>query len=110
MTSPKAEEDPECIWNYSFRQFGMVKADEYIGRISAVFHVLGVHQIGTPRPEPGEKIFALPSEKHVIYFIPETTVVTISRILNPSQENLRHQPWRKTSPTFNALLDGYTAW
>lgn len=30
--TPKAEEDPEAIWDFSFRQFGIVQADEYIGR------------------------------------------------------------------------------
>lgn len=38
--TPKAEEDLEAIWNYSFRQFGVIQADGYIGRIDAVFYVL----------------------------------------------------------------------
>ena len=39
--TPKAEEDLEAIWDYSFRQFGVVQADAYIGRIAAVFHGTG---------------------------------------------------------------------
>ena len=38
--TPKAEEDLEAIWDYSFRQFGIVQADAYIERIAAVFDVL----------------------------------------------------------------------
>lgn len=33
--TPKAEEDLEAIWDYSFRQFGVILADAYIGRIAA---------------------------------------------------------------------------
>lgn len=59
--TPKAEEDLEAIRNYSFRQFGVVQADEYIGRIAAVFDVLAMHEIGTQRAELGANIFSLPS-------------------------------------------------
>nr|WP_318605294.1 type II toxin-antitoxin system RelE/ParE family toxin [Enterobacter asburiae] len=40
--TPKAEEDLEAIWGYSFRQFGIVQADAYISRIAAVFNVLAI--------------------------------------------------------------------
>lgn len=52
--TPKAEEDLEAIWNYSFRQFGVVQADEYIDRIAAVFDALARHEI--------ENIFRFPNE------------------------------------------------
>jgi toxin ParE1/3/4 len=55
--TPKAEEDLEAIWDYSFRQFGVVQADAYIGRIAAVFDVLAMHDIGTHRAS-WEKISA----------------------------------------------------
>lgn len=29
--TPEAEEDLEAIWDYSFRQFGIVQADAYMG-------------------------------------------------------------------------------
>lgn len=45
--TPKAEEDLEAIWDYSFRQFGIIQVDAYIGRIAAVFDVLAMHDIGT---------------------------------------------------------------
>lgn len=40
--TPKAEADLEAIWNYSFRQFGLEKADAYIDRLASVFGVLSV--------------------------------------------------------------------
>lgn len=43
----KAEEDMKAIWDYSFRQFGVIQADESIGRIAAVFDMIGMHEIGT---------------------------------------------------------------
>lgn len=64
--TPKAEEDLDIIWDYSFRQFGVAQADEYIGRIAAVFDVLATHNSGTQRPELGEDIYSQPVEKHMI--------------------------------------------
>lgn len=92
--TPKAEEDLEAIWDYSFRQFGVVQADEYIGRIAAVFDVLAMHEIGTQRAELGEDIFSLPVEQHMLYFVSSHYVVTIIRILSQSQDSARHDPWR----------------
>ncbi|HGN8993483.1 TPA: type II toxin-antitoxin system RelE/ParE family toxin [Klebsiella michiganensis] len=92
--TPKAEEDLETIWDYSFRQFGVAQADEYIGRLAAIFDVLATHEIGTPRPELGENICSLPVEKHMIYFISSYSAVTIIRILSQSQDTSRHEPWR----------------
>lgn len=92
--TPKAEEDLVAIWEYSFRQFGVIQADEYIGRIAAVFDVLATHDIGTHRPELGEDIFSLPVAQHTIYFVPSHSVITIIRILSQSQDTMRHEPWR----------------
>lgn len=92
--TPKAEEDLEAIWNYSFRQFGVIQADEYVGRIAAVFDVLATHDIGTRRPELGEDIFSQPVAEHIIYFVPVHSVITIIRILSQSQDTIRHDPWR----------------
>lgn len=92
--TPKAEEDLDIIWDYSFRQFGVAQADEYIGRIAAVFDVLATHNIGTQRQELGEDIYSQPVEKHMIYFVSSYAVVTIIRILSQSQDISRHEPWR----------------
>lgn len=39
--TPKATEDLEEIWLYSYEQFGVVKADEYVGQFSDIFEMLG---------------------------------------------------------------------
>ncbi|NMD68646.1 type II toxin-antitoxin system RelE/ParE family toxin [Enterobacter sp. DNRA5] len=82
------------MWDYSFRQFGIVQADAYIGRISAVFDVLAMHDIGTQRAELGDNICSLPVEQHMIYFVSSHSVVTVIRILSQSQDTERHEPWR----------------
>lgn len=92
--TPRAEKDLEAIWNYSFRQFGIVQADEYIGRLGAVFDVLARHDVGARRAELGDNIYSLPVEQHMIYFVPAHSIVTVIRILSQSQDTLRHDPWR----------------
>ena len=93
--TPKAEDDLVAIWDYSFRQFGVVQADEYIDRIAAVFDVLATHNIGIQRPELGEDICSIPVVQHMIYFVPSHSMITIIRILSQSQDTVRHLlPWR----------------
>ncbi len=57
MKEIEAKEAPEAIWDYSFRQFGVVQADEYFDRIASVFGVLTMHELGTQCAELGEDIF-----------------------------------------------------
>lgn len=66
--TPKASQDLEDIWFYGYHQFGEEQADKYINHISDIFRILGENNIGTPRPELGEYINALPFERHIIYF------------------------------------------
>ncbi|NUM93014.1 type II toxin-antitoxin system RelE/ParE family toxin [Escherichia coli] len=66
---PKANEDLEGIWYYSYHHFGEPQADRYVEHLSDVLQILSNNNIGTPRPELGEGIFVLPFERHVIYFL-----------------------------------------
>ncbi|ECL8859719.1 type II toxin-antitoxin system RelE/ParE family toxin [Salmonella enterica] len=52
------------------------------------------HNIGTPRPELGEYIFALPVERHMIYFLQTDTEIVIIRILSQHQDVGRHFNWQ----------------
>lgn len=90
---PKALQYMDNIWLYSFEHFGLVKADDYVGHLSDIFDVLANHKLGVSRPDLGENIFSLPIERHIIFFIPNTDVVTIIRVLNQSQNVTRHMPW-----------------
>ncbi|CND12619.1 ParE toxin protein [Yersinia intermedia] len=92
--TPKAVDDLENIWLYGQIQFGLAKADEYVARFSDIFDILARHEIGTQRSELGENIFSLPIEKHVIFFVPSESSITVIRILNQSQDVNRHITWR----------------
>ena len=90
--SPKATEDLEAIWCYGYVHYGVKQADEYIDRLSAAFSMLATHQIGTFRPELGDRMHSLPVEKHVVFFISSRLAITVVRILSQSVDVIRHLP------------------
>ncbi len=92
--TPKATEDLESIWFYSYARYGEVKADEYVSYLSDVFIILAAHNVGTSRPELGKDMFSLPARQHVIFFVPTSESVTTVRILNHAQYVCRHIKWR----------------
>lgn len=91
--TPKASQDPEDIWFYGYQHFGEEQANRYIHQISDIFQILGENRIGTPRPEPGEYIKALPFERQIIYFLQTDTDIII-RILSQNQDAGRHLNWQ----------------
>ncbi|WP_202306525.1 type II toxin-antitoxin system RelE/ParE family toxin [Dryocola clanedunensis] len=91
--TPKAAEDMESIWLYSYDRYGETKADEYIDRISMVLKMLISHEIGASRPELGKNIFSIPAEQHVIFFVSHCSRITVIRILSHAQDALRHLAW-----------------
>ncbi|EBG3215772.1 type II toxin-antitoxin system RelE/ParE family toxin [Salmonella enterica subsp. enterica] len=84
--APKASQDPENIWYYGHHHFGEEQADRYINQISGIFQVMSENNSGTPRPEPGEYICALPVERHMLYFIQTDTDIIIIRIVSQQQD------------------------
>lgn len=92
--TPKASQDLEDIWYYGYHHFGEEKADKYINQISDIFQVISNHNIGTPRPELGEYICALPVERHMIYFLQTDTEIAIIRILSQHQDAGHHLNWQ----------------
>ncbi|HFZ8994117.1 TPA: type II toxin-antitoxin system RelE/ParE family toxin [Citrobacter freundii] len=91
--TPKASKDLEAIWLYGYQHFGESQADNYIGHLSEIFDILSIHSIGTPRPELGELIYALPFESHIIYFLQTDRDIIVIRILSQSQDAARHLRW-----------------
>ncbi|MBH5326240.1 type II toxin-antitoxin system RelE/ParE family toxin [Salmonella enterica] len=91
--TPKASQDLEDIWYYGYHHFGEEQADRYINQLSGIFQVMSDHNIGTPRPELGEYIFALPVERHMLYFLQTDTEIIIIRILSQHQDAGRHLNW-----------------
>ncbi|EHT04831.1 type II toxin-antitoxin system RelE/ParE family toxin [Klebsiella oxytoca] len=92
--TPKASQDLENIWYYGYPHFGEEQADRYINQISGIFLVLSDHNIGTPRPELGESIFALRVERHMLYFLQTDTEIIIIHILSQHQDAGRHLNWQ----------------
>jgi len=92
--TPKASQDLEDIWYYGYHHFGEMQADRYINQISGIFQVMSDHNIGTPRSELGEYIFALPVERHMLYFLQTDTEIIIIRILSQHQDAGRHLNWQ----------------
>ena len=92
--TPKASQDLEDIWYYGYHRFGEEQADRYINQLSGIFQVMSENNIGTPRPELGEYICALPVERHMIYFLQTDTDIIIIRILSQHQDAGRHLNWQ----------------
>ena len=87
---PKANEDLEGIWYYSYHHFGEPQADRYVEHLSDVLQILSNNNIGTPRPELGEGIFVLPFERHDIYLLQSTGDIISIRLLNQNQNATIH--------------------
>ncbi|WP_045449963.1 type II toxin-antitoxin system RelE/ParE family toxin [Citrobacter sp. S-77] len=92
--TPKASQDLEDIWYYGYHHFGEEQADRYINQISGIFQFMIDNNIGTPRPELGEYICALPVERHMLYFLQTDTEIIIIRILIQHQDAGRHLNWQ----------------
>ncbi|EGR7208303.1 type II toxin-antitoxin system RelE/ParE family toxin [Salmonella enterica subsp. enterica serovar Typhimurium] len=91
--TPKASEDLENIWHYGWQHFGEIQADRYINHLSEIFSIMSANNIGTPRPELGEYIYALPFKRHIIYFIQSVTEVIVIRILSQNQDAGKYVNW-----------------
>lgn len=92
--TPKAGDDLEAIWHYGREHFGEDRADKYIDHLSGIFRILSTNEIGTPRPELGDTIYALPFERHMVYFLQTKTEIIVIRILSQLQDAGRHVYWQ----------------
>lgn len=92
--TPKTRQDLENIGYYRYHHFGEEQAEIYINQISAIFQIMSDHNIGTPCPELGENIFALPVERYILYFLRTDTEIIIICILNLNQDAGRHLSWQ----------------
>ncbi|EKH2100155.1 type II toxin-antitoxin system RelE/ParE family toxin, partial [Salmonella enterica] len=81
-------------WYYGYHHFGEDQADKYINQISGIIQVLSENDIGTPRPELGEYIRALPVERHMIYFLQTDYEIIVIRILSQHQDAGCHLNWQ----------------
>lgn len=70
-----------------------VYTDSACTLVSGLLHLSDNH-IGTHRPELGEDIYALPFERHVIYFLQTQEAVIVIRVLSQYQDAGRHLYWQ----------------
>lgn len=92
--TPKASDDLESIWRYGWQHFGEARAGRYIDHLSEIFNILSKNSIDTLRPELGEDIYALPFERHILYFLQAGAEITIIRILSQNQDAGKHVHWQ----------------
>ncbi|EHL9563646.1 type II toxin-antitoxin system RelE/ParE family toxin [Salmonella enterica subsp. enterica serovar Altona] len=84
----------EDIWYSGYHHYGEDQADKYINQISGIFQVLSENNIGTPRPELGEYIRALPVEQYMIYFLQTDYDIIVILILSQHQDAGRYLNWQ----------------
>ncbi|WP_118986962.1 type II toxin-antitoxin system RelE/ParE family toxin [Photorhabdus sp. CRCIA-P01] len=88
---PKAEQDLEAIFEYSYQEFGLERAYQYIKNIDRAFHTLA-EAPGLARNyshvRPGVKSF--PVASHIIFFRLMANGITIVRVLHQSMDYQRH--------------------
>ncbi len=88
---PKAESDLENIYAYSYKEFGLSKAEQYIHDLSAAFQQLA------DDPDSGRDMSLIrkdvkvyPVNSHVFFFKPTSFGITIIRVLHKSMDYSSH--------------------
>jgi toxin ParE1/3/4 len=88
---PKAEEDLENIYEYSYREFGSARADQYIRDLDAAFHKLADEpSLGSDYSHVHLNLMAYKVVSHVVFFKPSVDGITILRVLHKSMDYGRH--------------------
>ncbi|MCC8458688.1 type II toxin-antitoxin system RelE/ParE family toxin [Photorhabdus aegyptia] len=88
---PKAEQDLEAIFEYSYQEFGLEKAYQYIKNIDKAFHTLA-EAPGLARNYNHVRLGlkAFPVASHIIFFRLMANGITIVRVLHQSMDYQRH--------------------
>ena len=88
---PKTVNDLENIYAYSYKEFGLAKAEQYIHDLSTTFQQLAED------PGPGRDmslirkgVQAYPVSSHVVFFKPTSFGINIIRVLHKSMEYGRY--------------------
>lgn len=80
---PKALEDMEAIWLYSFRTWGVKQADSYVDDLADVFKFLGRNsKAGIVCDYIRQKYRRYPVNSHIIFYRETEYGVEIMRILH----------------------------
>jgi toxin ParE1/3/4 len=88
---PKAEEDLENIYEYSYQEFGRARADQYIEDLDSAFHKLADKpSLGSDYSHVRPALMAYRVVSHVVFFKPSVDGIIILRVLHKSMDYGRH--------------------
>lgn len=88
---PKAYQDLEKIYNYSYQEFDSKRANQYIKDLDAAFHALA-HQpgLGKDYSHVRPNLLAYNVVSHIVFFEISADGITIIRVLHQSMDFIRH--------------------
>jgi toxin ParE1/3/4 len=89
--APKAQEDMEAIWLYSFSVWGLDQANDYFDRFTNAYHLLANNPksgILSNNIRQGYRKYSLMS--HMVYYRETEYGVEIMRILHDRMQASRH--------------------
>ncbi len=88
---PKAYDDLNNIYQYSFKEFGLTKATQYIKSLDEAFHKLTLDiNLGTDYSEIRTGLHAYLASSHIVFFKRSNKSITVIRILHQSMDFNRH--------------------
>ena len=88
---PRAAQDLENIYQYSYQEFGGVKAEQYIRGLDFAFNKLATDpQLGIDYSYVKDGLLAYRVVSHVIFFKLGIDGIVIIRILHKSMDHTQH--------------------
>ena len=88
---PKARDDLEDIWTYTYRTWGIRQARTYLETIQTTFIELSKNpEIGMTRDEIYKGLHVYPSGKHLIFYFITSAEIDIVRILHERMDSTLH--------------------
>lgn len=88
---PKAVEDLENIYEYSYQEFGSARADQYIRDLDTAFHKLADEPgLGSDASHIRPNLMVYRVVSHLIFFISSVYGINIIRVLHKSMDYERH--------------------
>jgi len=88
---PKAENDLENIYVYSYKAFGQIRSERYICDLSAAFQQLAESAaLGRDRSLVRKDIQVYPVNSHVIFYKTTSFGIIVIRVLHKSMDYDNH--------------------
>ncbi len=89
--SPEAERDLENIWVYTYDNWGIAQANNYIDKFSTAFdQIVSNPQLGTNCDHIRKNYRRLPIAHHVVYYRLTDYGISVIRILHQRMSPMRH--------------------